>query len=126
VRRSRTPDAVHELSLALGIVRTVEEFAATRGFDRVDAVTLQIGELSGIDKGALSFAWDLATDGSVAAGSRLEFRNVDLRVRCPKCGLERHPLNMFELACPVCPDVAPEILSGRELHVVAVEVPDRA
>jgi hydrogenase nickel incorporation protein HypA/HybF len=124
VVRSRSSCAVHELSLALNIVGIVEELAIARGFERVDAVTLQIGKLSGIDKGALSFAWDLATDGGVAAGSRLEFRDVNLKVRCPKCGLERNPPNMRDLVCPTCPDVAPEVLAGRELHVVAIEVPN--
>jgi hydrogenase nickel incorporation protein HypA/HybF len=109
---------VHELSLAVNIVGTVEEFAAARGFERVEAVTLQIGELAGIDKDALSFAWDLATADSVAAGSRLEFRDVSLKVRCPACGVERHPPQIWEVACPTCPGVAPEILAGRELHVV--------
>jgi hydrogenase nickel incorporation protein HypA/HybF len=115
---------VHELSLALSIVSTVEELAAERGFERVDAVTLQIGEFAGVDKDALSFAWDLATADGVAAGSRLNFCDVHLRVRCPACGVEREPPNRYELACPTCPAAAPEFLAGRELAVVAIEVPN--
>jgi hydrogenase nickel incorporation protein HypA/HybF len=115
---------VHELSLAVNIVKIVEDFAAERGFARVDAVILQIGELAGIDKDALSFAWDLATAESVATGSRLEFRDVSLRVRCPACGIERQPPQRWNIACPTCPGVAPEILAGRELHVIAMEVPN--
>jgi hydrogenase nickel incorporation protein HypA/HybF len=115
---------VHELSVALSIVTAVSELAVSRGFDRIDAVTIQIGELAGIDKGALSFAWDLAAAGSRAAGSRLEFRDVGLKVRCPSCGVERRPPKMWQLACPACPAVPPEIIAGRELNVVAVEVPN--
>jgi hydrogenase nickel incorporation protein HypA/HybF len=115
---------VHELSIALSIVTAVQELAAARAFDRIDAVTLQIGEFAGVDKDALSFAWELAAADSVAAGSRLEFRDVRLRVRCPVCGVEREPPNRYELACPTCPGAAPEFLAGRELHVVSVEVPN--
>jgi hydrogenase nickel incorporation protein HypA/HybF len=115
---------VHELSIALGIVARVSEIAEERGYERVDAVTLQIGELSGFDKGALSFAWELATAGSRADGSRLVFRDVRLKVRCPACGVERHPPARWQLACPTCPTVSPEIVAGRELSVVALEVPN--
>jgi hydrogenase nickel incorporation protein HypA/HybF len=115
---------VHELSIALSIVTTVSELAEARGFERVEAVTIQIGEFSGVDKSALSFAWELANADSVAAGSRLEFRDVPLHVRCSACGVERYPPAMWELACPTCPSAAPEFLGGRELHVVAVEVPN--
>jgi hydrogenase nickel incorporation protein HypA/HybF len=117
---------VHELSIALSIVTAVNELAEARGFERVDAVTVQIGAFSGVDKSALSFAWELANADSIAAGSRLEFRDVPLQVRCPACGIERYPAAMWELACPTCPGVSPEFLAGRELHVVAVEVPNEA
>jgi hydrogenase nickel incorporation protein HypA/HybF len=117
---------VHELSIALSIVTSVSEIAEARGFARIEAVTLQVGEFSGVDKGALSFAWELANAGTVAAGSRLDFRDVPLHVRCPACGAQRYPPAMWELACPTCPGVAPEFLGGRELHVVAVEVPNEA
>lgn len=123
-QRPRKLCAVHELSLAVNIVDAVNELAQAHGFERVEAVTVQIGEFAGVDKGALSFAWDLATADSVAAGSRLEFRDVRLKVRCPACGVERNPPSMWELGCSTCPAVAPEILAGRELHVVSLEVPN--
>ena len=121
--RSREGSNVHELSIALSIVTTVGEIALARGYERVEAVTVQIGEFSGVDKSALSFAWELANADTVAAGSRLEFRDVPLHVRCSACGVERYPPAMWELACPTCPSAAPEFLGGRELHVVSIEVP---
>jgi hydrogenase nickel incorporation protein HypA/HybF len=115
---------VHELSIALGIVQSVSEQAAARGITKVEAVTIRIGELSGVDKSALSFAWELAAAGSVAEGSRLDFQDVALKVKCPSCGVERTPPSTWELACPTCPAVAPDITAGRELHIVAMEVPE--
>jgi hydrogenase nickel incorporation protein HypA/HybF len=114
---------MHELSIALSIVSSVEGIAVERGYARIEAVTVQIGELSGVDKAALTFAWELAAAGSRAAGSRLEFRDVELEVKCPSCGVQRHPPKTWQLACPTCPAVAPEIVTGRELHIVALEVP---
>jgi hydrogenase nickel incorporation protein HypA/HybF len=115
---------VHELSIALGIVDRLREQAAARGIDRIAGVTIRIGELSGVDKGALSFAWDLAAAGSPAAGSRLTFEEVPLKVKCSSCGRERHPETTWKLRCPDCPAAAPEIIAGRELHIVAMEVPE--
>jgi hydrogenase nickel incorporation protein HypA/HybF len=115
---------VHELSIALGIVQQVTQQAEQRRIRRVEAITIRIGELSGIDKQALNFAWDFATEGSPAAGARLLFEDVPLKVRCSSCGVERHPESAWQLRCPDCPGAAPEIVSGRELHIVALEVPN--
>jgi hydrogenase nickel incorporation protein HypA/HybF len=92
--------------------------------EAIDAVVIEIGALSGVDKSALGFAWDLATAGTVAAGSRLEFRDVPLKVKCPSCGRERSPEQKWQLACLDCPKARPHIMSGRELNIVALEVPN--
>ncbi len=115
---------MHELSIAMNIVKTVSGEAEKRGAASVSAVTLRIGELSGVDKRALAFAWDVATTGSPAAGSRLEFEEIPLVVSCPACGVERRPESTWQLSCPTCPGAMPAIVSGRELHIVSMEIPE--
>ena len=115
---------MHELSIAVGIVEAVSEQASSRGFARVDAVTILIGELSGVDKGALCSPGNWRRRAASAQGSRLTFRDVALRVKCPSCGAERTPPAAWQLACPTCPAVPPDIIAGRELHIVALEVPN--
>jgi len=105
------------------IVEAVAAEAERQGAARVDAVHLRIGALAGIDKRALAFAWDLATENTVAAGSRLAFEDVPLVVSCPSCGQERRPESNWQLACPACPGIEPNILGGRELQLTAMELP---
>lgn len=115
---------MHELSIALDIVHAVSERAAELAIAKIDAVRIRVGELSGVDKTALQFAWELAAEGSAAAGSELRFEDVPLKVKCSSCGAERNPPEKWQLACPECPQARPMILAGREFHIVALEVPE--
>jgi hydrogenase nickel incorporation protein HypA/HybF len=113
---------LHELSVALGILEGVTETAARQGIDRVSAVHVRIGALSGIAPDALAFSWELAAERTVAAGSRLQIEHVPLVVFCERCNAERTPDPGTGLDCPACRTPAPTIVRGRELQLVAMEV----
>jgi hydrogenase nickel incorporation protein HypA/HybF len=114
---------VHELSLALGILDSVTEQAAERGIERVIAVHLRVGAMAGIVRDSLRFSWDLASAETVAAGSRLEIEEIPLAVFCERCGQEK-TLERIILRCPACGSPTPQIVRGRELQIVAMEVPE--
>lgn len=111
---------MHELSITRNIVAIACEHAGQR---RVHAVHLQIGALSGIDAAAVRFCYDLCTEGTVAAGSRLEIEEVPATARCQECA-KTLPLSEPIALCP-CERRAPLVrLSGGELLVTAMEVED--
>ncbi|MGB8266651.1 MAG: hydrogenase maturation nickel metallochaperone HypA [Candidatus Velthaea sp.] len=114
---------MHELSLAMGILERVTDQAAQRGIDRVSAVHLRVGAMAGVACDSLRFSWELACANTVAAGSQLAIEEVPLVVYCEQCGQER-TLERIILRCPECGLPAPHIVRGRELHIVAMEVPD--
>jgi hydrogenase nickel incorporation protein HypA/HybF len=115
---------MHELSVALSLVDGIADSARRDGFERVLAVRLRIGALSGIAPDALRFSWKLATDGTLAADSRLEIEDVPLTVFCERCETERTPRPGSGLVCPECGAICPSIVRGRELQLVALEVPE--
>jgi hydrogenase nickel incorporation protein HypA/HybF len=115
---------MHELSVALSLVDGIADSARRDGFERVLAVRLRIGALSGIAPDALRFSWKLATDGTLAADSRLDIENVPLTVFCERCETERTPQPGSGLVCPECGAICPGIVRGRELQLVALEVPE--
>ncbi len=115
---------MHELSVALSILDQIEESAAREGIERVSAVHLRVGALSGIAPDALLFAWDLASADTVAASSVLRIEDVPLSVFCERCGAERAPPSGQGLVCPVCGEPSSTIVRGRELALVAIEVPE--
>ncbi len=115
---------MHELSVALGLLEGIEETASRDGIARVLAVHVRVGALSGIAPDALRFSWELATAGTVAADSALRIEDVPLAVFCDRCHEEREPRAAGGLVCPDCGIVCPTIVRGRELQLVAMEVPE--
>jgi hydrogenase nickel incorporation protein HypA/HybF len=113
---------MHELSIALGLIESVSETAAREGAERVTAVHLRLGAMSGIVRDALEFSWELASAGTVAAGSELRIEEIPLTVYCQACLSERSPLPGHGLVCPQCGAVAATIVHGRELELVAMEI----
>jgi hydrogenase nickel incorporation protein HypA/HybF len=51
---------------------------------------------------------------------------VPLVVRCPRCEQDRVLPSTQSFRCPACGTPTPEIVRGRELELVALEVTDRA
>jgi hydrogenase nickel incorporation protein HypA/HybF len=112
---------MHELSIALSLLDLVEEEAAARGC-RVAAIQLRLGPLSGVVREALASAFEMAREGTPMADAELIVEEVPVVVSCPSCAAERTPVSAFELRCPDCGTPTPDVLSGRELEVVALEI----
>lgn len=115
---------MHELSVALSLVEGVEETAVRRGLARVTAVHVRIGTLSGIARDALAFSWNLATAGTLAADSALVIEDVPVTIFCERCECERKPRAAAGFRCATCGAMAPRIVHGRELQLVALEFPE--
>jgi hydrogenase nickel incorporation protein HypA/HybF len=112
---------MHELSIALSLLDLVAEEAARREC-RVTSIHLRLGAMSGVVREALLSAYELAREGTPSADAELVVEDVPLMVSCPICGAPRTPVSAYELRCTVCGTPTPEILSGRELEVVALEI----
>jgi hydrogenase nickel incorporation protein HypA/HybF len=113
---------MHELSIALSILDLAAEEAERRGGGRVVAVHLRLGPLSGVVKDALRSAYDLAREGTGLEQAELIIEDVPLTAYCQACAAERAPPSAQELCCPVCGTPTPDVLRGRELEVVALEI----
>ncbi len=113
---------MHELSIALGIIDIADEEAAPLGPGTIAAVHVKLGPLSGVVKEALVSAFDLAREGSSLARSSLVFEDVPITVFCPSCGSPRPVKSVYDLSCQLCGTPGTEVISGRELEVVAMEV----
>jgi hydrogenase nickel incorporation protein HypA/HybF len=114
---------VHEVTVALGLLEGVQATAQEQGIERVTVVHVRIGALSGIVRDALLFSWDVASAETVAEGSELRIEEVPLAVFCERCEDERAPRPGTGLLCPECGIPCPRILRGREMQLVAMEVP---
>jgi hydrogenase nickel incorporation protein HypA/HybF len=113
---------MHELSIALSMIEMAKEESARRGDARVIALHLKLGSLSGVVKEALTFSFEIACQGTVLEGAKLIIEEVPVVIRCPACCEERETTSIQDLRCPECCDSSAEVVSGRELEVVALEL----
>ncbi|MGY4922274.1 hydrogenase maturation nickel metallochaperone HypA [Streptomyces sp. 900105755] len=112
---------MHELSIATAIVEQADEWARADGADRVSAVTVRVGELSGVVPDALDFAFEVARDGTALADARLVVEQVTAHAWCGPCA-EEFAVGMPPFFwCPRCDRPSTELRSGRELEITAVE-----
>lgn len=112
---------MHELSIALNLLDLVAEEAA-RQDGRIVAVHLRLGPLAGVVKEALESAYQLAREGTGQEAAELVIEEVPLVAYCPACAAERVLPSAWELVCPQCGAATGQVVRGRELEVVAVEV----
>ncbi|HEY4904067.1 MAG TPA: hydrogenase maturation nickel metallochaperone HypA [Candidatus Sulfotelmatobacter sp.] len=112
---------MHELSIAMSIVELAEEEAVRRGV-QITAIHLRLGALSGVVKEALLASYEMACDDSPLKGSRLVVEDVPVIIFCPSCQMQR-PISSIQLfCCAECGTPTSEILQGKEIEVVALEI----
>jgi len=113
---------MHELSIALSMIEMAKEESARRGDARITALHLKLGPLSGVVKEALTFSFEIACQCTVLEGARLIIEEAPVAIRCPTCCEDRVTTSIQDLRCPECGDSSAEVVSGRELEVVALEL----
>ena len=112
---------MHEMSLCEGIRRVVDQAASADDIARVTKVRLELGRFAGVEKDAMSFAWEVVMRGSKAEGAALEFIDMPGKATCFDC------MKSVEIAgrldpCPECGGgrLLPE--GGDEMRIKDMEV----
>lgn len=113
---------MHELSIAMSILDVAEEELERHAGARVEAIHIRLGALSGVAREALVAAYELASEQTPFASSRLVFEDVPIVMYCPKCLGERPVHSLQRLCCAECDTPAAEIVRGRELQLAALEL----
>ncbi|MGV0792570.1 hydrogenase maturation nickel metallochaperone HypA/HybF [Mycolicibacterium sp. XJ1819] len=108
---------MHEMAITQSVVDAVCEHAAGR---RVHSVRVEVGTLCAVVPDAMRFCFELATEGTVADGARLDLAVQPATAHCRSCGTA-FALPDPILLCP-CGSADVEVLSGRELKILSMEV----
>jgi len=114
---------MHELSIAQNIIDIVRQHLPSGGSQKVRTVKVRIGNMAGVVSDSLEFCFNVIITATPMEGATLVIERVPLVIRCNRCGKE-HTLDDPAFRCPFCnsPDV--QMVSGNELQVVEIEVPD--
>ena len=112
---------MHELSLAMNVVKIVEKEAQKANAKCVNSITLEIGECAGVNHEIFNFSWPLAVKGTVAENAEKIVQKVDGRAKCDQCDFEFDIHQLFE-PCPVCRSYSYDIIQGKEFKVHSISI----
>jgi hydrogenase nickel incorporation protein HypA/HybF len=109
---------MHELGIAMEILRTCEEVLEREGPGRIESVKVEVGELSSVEPDLLGFAWEAAVHATPHKGARMEIVWRPARQACVACGGDKpRGRGEWHLACPDCHGPL-GLEGGRELGVL--------
>jgi hydrogenase nickel incorporation protein HypA/HybF len=112
---------MHELGISRNIVAIVGEAARGR---RVLRVTLEIGQLAGVERDAILFCFEVAAHGTPAQGAVLDIRTIAGRARCGDCGVEFETPSLLTPCACGCRRLTR--IAGQELNVKSIELEEAA
>jgi hydrogenase nickel incorporation protein HypA/HybF len=111
---------MHELFIAEDLLAIVEKTAGEHGLVRVNSLRVVVGALGNVIPEALEFAFEVAGQGTVAEGARLDLVEVPVTVRCNACRAETE-LEDFAFMCMACGSVDVDVVRGNELYLDSIE-----
>ncbi len=112
---------MHEMSITQSLIAIVEEEMVKNNAERLRSVKVNIGEMSGIVPGALKTCFDILIENTKMEGAILNMKMVPLKGRCRKCSNE-FDINEYRFLCPECESADIDVVSGREMNIVEIEV----
>ena len=112
---------MHELGIVFHIIDTVEQVGAENGLERVNAVVLELGEVSGVVPEYLTDCWRWAADkNGLLKGSELKIETLHAVTHCDGCGRD-YPTVEHGRTCPHCQSGETWLLTGNEVSIREIE-----
>jgi hydrogenase nickel incorporation protein HypA/HybF len=114
---------MHEMSLAGGILKLVEDAAAREHFSRVTRLRLEAGRFAGVEVRSLRFALESMVPGTCLAGALIEIDEPPGPAWCLGCNAAVEITARTD-PCPQCGGWRVQPTGGGELRVVDLMVED--
>jgi len=116
---------MHELGIAQNILQIVQQSVPADQAADVRLIRMRIGQLSGVVPDSLSFCFAAIINETAMQRASLDIEQVPVIAECKDC---KHRFGMEEWAfsCPSCNSKNLQLISGRELEVVEIELADES
>lgn len=107
---------MHELSVVIEIIKTVENFARHNGLTKIDTLVLQIGELSSMIPKYIEACYPAAVEGTLLQDTKLKIEVLPGNGICKDC---QKVFNLLEHQgkCPKCGGENWDMLGGKEFMI---------
>ena len=116
---------MHELGTVLYVIEQVEKVAEENNITQVAAVTLQVGEVSGIIPAYITDAWKWAIkESEYLKQADLKIENLEAVTFCEDCR-KTYPTVKYAKICPYCGSEHTYLVTGNEYIIKEIEVPEQ-
>lgn len=110
----------------MGIITQIVKIATSSIPDdmenaQVERVNMKVGRLSAVVVESLRFWFEIVARDTPLSGAELNIEEIPVVVRCNKCNKE-WTVDRPVFICKECNGGSIEILSGRELDIVSIEM----
>lgn len=115
---------MHEMGIAQELVRiAIDSIPKDMDNPKVEKLNLRIGKLASIVEHSLTFCFEIITKDTPLENARLDIDFVPVMVRCKSCDHSWEVTGPV-FKCPFCEDGDVEMLSGREIEIISLELAD--
>lgn len=112
---------MHELSMVMSILDTVEENAKVHNAVSVSEIELEVGELSGVEFEALEFAFECAQRTELLKNAKVIINKISAMARCKSCNNEFETSDYYT-PCPECNNYDFDVIKGKELKIKSIKI----
>ena len=116
---------MHELSIAQSIIDIVTQESENRNLDRIKAIGVKIGALSGILPDALEFGFDALKKDTDLTDTILEIEEIPVSGNCKDC-MKSFEVKDLIFTCPNCGSGSIELEKGQELDLAYLEIEENS
>lgn len=113
---------MHELSIVSSIVDSVTEALGAYPGAQVKEVRLRVGALAAVIEDSLQFCYQIATEDTPLAGSKLVVKILPVVMHCETCAADVEIKSLQSFRCPQCGELVMDLKQGRELEIDSIEI----
>jgi len=112
---------MHELPVTKSILNICEEEVKKHGMEKVLAVNIRVGELTGLVPSGIEYYFDIIAKGTVAQGAKINIKKIPINIECKDCG-ESFECKKGIYNCINCSSHNIKITGGREFLIDTLEM----
>lgn len=112
---------MHELGIVIQIVKQMEKIMEDQGIHKIDTLTLEVGELSGVYPPYIEEVYPIAVEYSKLKDTHLQLEIKKGIGHCQSCGLNYFLVDN-DNTCPSCSSKDFSIISGKDFMIKEIKV----
>lgn len=112
---------MHELAVTENILDIAVKYAQQAQASRVTDLYIVIGKLSSIIDDSVQFYWEMVTENSICAGSKLHFQRLPAELLCLDCQ-HAYQIDTTLCPCPACGSPKVKVTSGDQFYLDSIEI----